>query len=532
MNPKIDPNRGTLQSLNPATLETVGEVKITRPEEVAGIVRKAREGFPAWRDLGLKKRTRILKNAQRLLLERADDLARMITLEMGRPYVESVVMELEASVDLVGYYADRAPKFLKDRNVPLHNIFFRRRKSYVHFEPLGVLGVIAPWNWPLLIPLGFIAPGLLAGNAIVFKHSELTPLLAVKIREVFLEAGVPEAVFQIVQGRGDAGAALVDAQTERIFFTGSTEVGSKVMEHASRSLKKAVLELGGSDPAIVCADADIENASSGVVWGGFNNCGQNCNSIERVYVHESVSERFTEKVVEKTKRLRVGDGMDPATDIGPLASEAQLKKTESIVRAARAGGGRVLCGGYRLPSLKGFFFEPTVVLWSRSNPAPADVEIFGPLIHVTPVSGDDEAVRLANRSCFGLAASVWTSDGKRGEAIARRIEAGTVMVNDAVVSFGIAEAGWTGVKMSGVGWVHGEKGLDEMVNIQYIHRDPQSRIQKYWWFPYTGKMAEGMKAGLTFLFGRGIIKRIAVMPAVLKHFAAYLVLNRRRGDKG
>jgi acyl-CoA reductase-like NAD-dependent aldehyde dehydrogenase len=531
MNHRIDPNPGTLRSLNPSTLETVGEVEITRPEEVDEIVRKAREEYPAWRDLGLNKRTRVLKKAQRLLLERADGFARLITLEMGRPYVESVVMELEASVDLVGYYAGHAPKFLRDRNVPLHNIFFKRRKSRVHFEPLGVLGVIAPWNWPLLIPLGFIAPGLLAGNAIVLKHSELTPLLAVRIREVFLEAGVPEAVFQVVQGFGDAGAALVDARTERIFFTGSTEVGRKVMEHASRSLKKAVLELGGSDPALVCEDADIENASSGIVWGGFNNCGQNCNSIERVYVHESVAERFTGRVIEKAERLRVGDGMDPATDIGPLASEAQLKKTESIVRAARAAGGRVLCGGERLPSLKGYFFEPTVVLWSRSNPAPADEEVFGPLIHVTPVSGDDEAVRLANRSRFGLAASVWTSNGKRGEAIARRIESGTVMVNDAIISFGIAEAGWTGVKMSGVGWVHGEKGLDEMVNIQYIQRDPQFHMQKYWWFPYTGKMAEGMKAGMAFLFGRGILGRIAAVPAVLKHFAAYLLMNRRRKDK-
>jgi acyl-CoA reductase-like NAD-dependent aldehyde dehydrogenase len=519
-----------LQSLNPSTLEVVGEVDCTRPEAVADIVRAARDGFPAWRDLGLEKRTKVLENARKLLLERTDDFARLITLEMGRPYVESVVMEMEASVDLLGYYVRKAPKFLKDKKVPLHNIFFKRRKSHIHFEPLGVLGVIAPWNWPLLIPLGFIAPGLLAGNAIVFKHSDLTPLLAVKIREVFLDAGVPEPVFQIVQGRGDVGAALVDAPTERIFFTGSTDVGRRVMEHASRSLKKAVLELGGSDPAIVCEDADIEIASSGIVWGGFNNCGQNCNGVERVYVHESVADRFIQRIVEKTGRLRVGDGMDPDTDVGPMASEAQMKKMESVVRAAQARGGKILCGGKRTPKLKGYFFEPTVVLWSRSNPAPADEELFGPVLFVTPVSGDDEAVGLANRSCFGLAASVWTKDGGRGERIACRIESGTVMVNDVVVSFGIADAGWTGVKMSGVGWVHGEKGLDEMVNIQYIHRDQQVHTQKFWWFPYSGKMIAAMKAGMRFMFG-GILDRAKAAPAALKHFAAYLVLNRRRKDK-
>jgi acyl-CoA reductase-like NAD-dependent aldehyde dehydrogenase len=431
----------------------------------------------------------------------------------------------------MGYYTRKAPGFLKDRRVPLHNVFFKRRKSYVHFEPLGVLGVIAPWNWPVLIPLGFIAPGLLAGNAIVFKHSELTPLVAEELRRLFLDAGVPEAVFQIVQGRGDVGAALVDAPTERIFFTGSTEVGQKVMAHASRSLKKAVLELGGSDPAIVCEDADIENASSGLVWGGFNNCGQNCNSVERVIVNESVADRLIEALVEKTKCLRVGDGMDPGTDVGPLASEAQLKKTEAVVRSAEAGGGRILCGGKRPEGLKGCFYEPTVILWSRANPAPADIELFGPVLYVTPAAGDGDAVRLANASCFGLAASVWTSDGERGERIGRAVESGTVMVNDVVVSFGIAEAGWTGVKKSGVGWVHGEKGLDEMVNIQYVHRDRQNHLQKFWWFPYSERMVRGMKAGMTFLFDRSLTRKAAALPAVLRHFTGYLLLNRRRKDK-
>ena len=520
-----------LRSINPSTLDVVGEVGATRPEDVEGIVRRAQEALPEWENLGLKRRTQILRRAQGLLLEEAEDFARLITFEMGRPYTESLVIELEASIDLIGYYANRAPKFLKTKRVPLHNIFFKRRKSALHFEPLGVLGVIAPWNWPLLIPLGFIVPGLLAGNAIVFKHSELTPLMAVRIRELFLKAGVPEPIFEVVQGRGDVGAALVDAPTERIFFTGSTEVGRKVMEHASRSLKKAVLELGGSDPAVVCEDADIDIASSGVVWGGFSNCGQNCNSVERVYVHESVLDRFVESAVEKTRRLRIGDGMDAATDIGPMASEAQIRKIESLVRRARERGGKVLCGGGRLTALKGYFFEPAVILWSRSNPAPADEEIFGPVLYVTPVSSDDEAVRLANRSCFGLAASVWTGNGRRGEAIARRLEAGTVMVNDVVVSFGIPDVEWTGVKMSGVGWVHGEKGIDEMVNIQYVHRDPQNRIQKYWWFPYTAKMVEGMKAGLTFLFGSAVVPRIAAVPTLLKHFTAYLLLNRKRKDK-
>jgi acyl-CoA reductase-like NAD-dependent aldehyde dehydrogenase len=527
----MNPSRPMLQSINPATLEMVGQVPVTPPETVAERVASAQAVFPAWRDAGLKTRIAALERARQLLLERSERFGRLITAEMGRPYVESMVMEMEASVDLMGYYCRKAPDFLRDRRVPLHNLFFKRRKSYIHFSPLGVLGVIAPWNWPVLIPLGFIAPGLLAGNAVVFKHSELTPLIAEELRRLFLDAGVPEAVFQTVHGGGDVGAALVDAKTERIFFTGSTEVGQKVMAHAARSLKKAVLELGGSDPAIVCDDADIDNASSGIVWGAFNNCGQNCNSVERVIVDASVADRLIEAVVEKTKRLRIGNGADPGTDVGPLASEAQLQKTEAIVRSATGRGGRVLCGGRRPQGMAGYYFEPTVIQWSRSNPAPADDELFAPVLYVTPSIGDGDAIRLANGSCFGLAASVWTTDRNRGERIGRAVESGTVMVNDVVVSFGIPEAGWTGVKKSGVGWVHGEKGLDEMVNIQYVHSDPQIRLQKFWWFPYSGRMVRGMKAGMTFLFDRRPLRKIAALPEVLRQFTGYLLLNRRRKDK-
>lgn len=520
-----------LKSFNPATLEIVGQVAVTPPEAVAEAVASAQAAFPAWRDAGLKTRISVLERARQLMLDRSERFARLITEEMGRPFVESMVMEMEAGVDLLGYYTRKAPDFLRDRRVPLHNVFFKRRRSYIHFSPLGVLGVIAPWNWPVLIPLGFIAPGLLAGNAVILKHSEMTPLVAEELRRLFLDAGVPEAVFRTVQGGGDVGAALVDAKTERIFFTGSTEVGQRVMAHASRSLKKAVLELGGSDPAVVCDDADIENASSGVVWGAFNNCGQNCNSVERVIVDASVADPFIEAVVEKTKRLRLGNGMDPGTDVGPLASEAQLKKTEAIVRAAESRGGRVLCGGRRPRGMAGYYYEPTVIQWSRSNPAPSDEELFAPILYITPSIGDGDAIRMANGSCFGLAASVWTADRKRGERIGRAIESGTVMINDVIISFGIGEAGWTGVKKSGVGWVHGEKGLDEMVNIQYVHSDPQLRMQKFWWFPYSEGMVRGMKAGMTFLFDRRILRKLAALPEVLRQFTGYLLLNRRRKDK-
>ncbi|MFH1940965.1 MAG: aldehyde dehydrogenase family protein [bacterium] len=519
-----------ISSVNPATLEMVGEVKATQLDDVEEIVRKAREAFPAWRDLGPKRRAEILMNAQQILLRRCEEFGRLITQEMGRPFVEAVVMEVEACVDLMGYYAKYAQRFLSNHRVPLHNMLLKRRKSRDHVQPLGVVGVISPWNWPLFIPMGSIAPALVAGNAVVFKPSELTPLAGEKIRALFLDAGVPETVFQIVQGGPSVGGALVDSDVEKIFFTGSTDVGRLIMKQAAPKLKKCVLELGGNDPAIICDDADLENASSGIVWGAFSNCGQNCNAVERVYVDASVAEDFIRLVVEKAKTLRVGDGMEYGTDVGPLVSEAQLQKMEGIVKRAVGAGAKILTGGKRLHEMKGYFFEPTAIFWDRTL-CPADEEIFGPIVTITPVKDDEEAIRLANRSTFGLAASVWTENLGRGHQIAERIESGSVMVNDVIVSFGIPEAERTGMKNSGVGWANGKKGLDEMVSIQYIHANSQCHIQNFWWFPYKESVVRTMKAGLDFLYTREQWKRMRALPRVIKGFAGHLLLNRRRNDK-
>jgi acyl-CoA reductase-like NAD-dependent aldehyde dehydrogenase len=520
-----------IQSIDPATLEIIGEVTITPPDQVEEMVLQARNAYPAWRDMGLSKRTAILKRSQQLLLQRSESFAELITREMGKPVTESLSLELNASIDIIGYYAKQAHKFLDDKRVPLHHLLFRRRVSRTHFEPLGVLGIIAPWNWPLLIPLGGIIPALLSGNGVLFKHSELTPLLAEKMRELLLDAGVPEAIFQIIQGNAQQGKALVDAPVEKIFFTGSTDVGREVLKQASPTLKKCVLEMGGSDPAIVCDDAYPHITSSGLVWGGFSNCGQNCNSIERIYVHEKIAGSLIEGIVEKTKQLRIGNGLDKDTDIGPLASEAQLIKTEALVEMAQEMGAKVLLGGKREPGLPGYFYPPTVILWEKSVPQPVDIELFGPMILITSVSSDDEAVHLANRSAFGLGASVWTENSGRGNRIARRIQSGTVMINDSIVSFGMTEAGWTGIKNSGIGWVHGEKGLDEMVNMKYINRDPQSRTQNLWWFPYTWKMYISIKVGLDFMFSKSIFRRLKTIPTLLRAFTSFLIFNRSRKDK-
>ncbi|MBN2103274.1 aldehyde dehydrogenase family protein [bacterium] len=525
------PKKNILESFNPATLESLGQVEITLPECVEETVRQAREGFYIWRSYRLSERAKILKRAQQNLLEQAESMAQLITREMGRPYAESLAVEVEAGVDLIGYYAERADKFLKERPVPLHHIFFFRRGSILHFQPLGVLGIISPWNWPLLIPLGGIVPALLSGNSIVFKPSEITPFVGKKIHELFLDAGVPDSVFKIIQGEGRTGAALVKSSVDKVFFTGSTGIGRKVMETAAQSMKKVVLEMGGSDPAIVCEDADIHIASSGVVWGGFNNCGQNCNSVERVYVNYKIVDAFIEAVIRKVRRLRLGNGLDLETDIASLASESQYHKIGTLVSKAVREGAEIRCGGKKLNHLGGYFYEPTVLYTEKPLQSFYREEWFGPVVLVAPVQNDEEAICFANQSAFGLAASVWTRSRRRGMRIARQIESGSVMVNDVIVSFGMTEAGWTGIKNSGVGWVHGEKGLDEMVNIQYINYDPQYKIQKFWWFPYGAAMIEGIKKGMILLFHRNILKRLKSVPGVLKHFSKYLIFNSEQHEK-
>jgi acyl-CoA reductase-like NAD-dependent aldehyde dehydrogenase len=525
LNPRI------LISINPATLEKVGQVKATPIGEISKKVEAARKAYYSWKQVTLKERVKILRRMQQLLLERSEDIAKLITAEMGRPYTESLVIELQASVDLMGYCASQANRLLRDRPLHLHHLLFKRRKSLLDIQPLGVMGIITPWNWPLLIPLGFILPAILSGNAVVFKPSELTPLVGEEIRKICIDAGIPEGVFQLVQGPGSAGKALVSSGVNKIFFTGSTSVGRHVMEQASHSLINVVLELGGSDPAIVCEDVDIENATSGIVWGTMNNCGQNCNSIERVYVHQSVSDEFINRVIQKIQKLKIGDGMELSTDMGPLASAKQLKKVKEFIHQTKRKGAEILFGGKAISHLHGYYFQPTVILWNKMIPILPEEEIFGPVMIVTPVEDIQKAIELANQSHFGLSASVWTRDLKQGEWIANQLETGSVMINDSVVSFGVPEASWTGVKNSGIGWVHGDKGFDEMVNIQHIHVDPQYHSQKFWWFPYSEKMMLGLRAGLVFLFHKNIFKKLKAVPLVLKSFSSYLLVNRRKKDK-
>jgi acyl-CoA reductase-like NAD-dependent aldehyde dehydrogenase len=336
----------------------------------------------------------------------------------------------------------------------------------------------------------------------------LTPLSALELSSLFHEAGFPENIFQVVLGDGPSGAALVESNIDKLIFTGSVATGKRIAQNAAARLLPVVLELGGKDPMIVLEDADIEVASSGAVWGAFENAGQTCLSVERCYVHRSIYESFVSSCAEKAKQLRLGDGMDPSTDVGPLIHERQLLTIEQHVEDARSRGARILTGGKRMPSIGPNFYSPTVLADVTHEMLIMREESFGPVLPIMAFDSDEEAVRLANDSEHGLAASVWTSNRSRGERIARQINAGTVMVNDAVSCYGISEAPHGGIKASGIGRTHGKLGLSEMVRVKYLNVDLLPRIKKPWWYGYGASMSKAAEGFLDFQFAQKIGRRL------------------------
>ena len=375
-------------------------------------------------------------------------------------------------------------------------------------EPFGVVGIISPWNYPFSIPATEALAALVAGNSVVLKPSELTPLIAMELQNLLREAGVPDDVFQVLPGDGATGAAIIASEINKLIFTGSVATGRRIAQNAAARLLPVVLELGGKDPMIVLEDADVDVASSGAVWGAFMNAGQTCLSVERCYVHQSLYNAFLDACCEKARKLRVGNGMDPGTEIGPMIHERQVRIVELHLEDAKQRGATVLVGGSRLREFGPTFFAPTVLANVDHGMRIMQEETFGPVLPIMPFRDDAEAVRLANDSDFGLAASVWTKDRAHGDRVARRINAGTVMVNDAVSCFSISEAPHGGVKSSGLGRTHGRWGLEEMVRVKYLDSDRIPRMKKIWWFGYGGGFAAEMESFVDLLYSHSLGERI------------------------
>jgi succinate-semialdehyde dehydrogenase/glutarate-semialdehyde dehydrogenase len=456
----------------------------------------------------VRRRIDVLRQFQRRVLEKKSEIAEAITREAGKPVAEALTTEVLVVLDAARFLINNAHRLLRDESLAHGNLATKLKSGRLVREPYGVVGIISPWNYPFSIPATETLAALVAGNAVVLKPSEFTSLVALQLQSLLRAAGVPPEIFQVVIGDGATGAALIHSEIDKLVFTGSVGAGKRIAAAAAECLLPVVLELGGKDPMLVLDDADVDVASSAAVWGAFVNAGQTCLSVERCYVHRSLYDLFLRACMEKTRKLCLGNGMDRDTDVGPMIHERQLQIVEAHVEDAVTRGARVLAGGSRLPELGKNFYTPTVLADVTHEMRIMREETFGPVLPVSAFESDDEAVQLANDSEYGLAASVWTRDRARGERLARRIQAGTVMVNDVVSCFGISEAPHGGVKSSGVGRAHGRFGLEEMVRLKYLDVDLAPRMKKVWWYGYGATFTGQMEGFLDFQFARGVADRL------------------------
>ena len=500
---------GQIQARDPATGEVLAAYPIADETAVRQVVTAARLAQPKWASTPLRERLRCVRTFQRLVYDQKRDIATAITRESGKPLGEAMAAEVLVVLDSCRFLLENVWPLLQDERVAHGNPAMKTKRGGLRREPYGVVGIIAPWNFPFSIPAQQALTALVCGNSVVIKPSEFTTGAAVLVRDLLVEAGFPLEVVHVVAGEGPTGAALCGADIQKLIFTGSVATGRRVAEAAAKRFLPVVLELGGKDAMLVLEDCDVDIAANAAVWGAMVNAGQACLGIERCFVHRDLYPKFLELAAEKTKALRVGNGLDEGTDVGPMIHEKQLAIVESHVNGALARGARLLTGGHRVPSLGPNFYMPTVLADVTLDMRVMREETFGPVLPIMPFDSDEEAVRMANYSQFGLSASVWTKDRKRGRALADKIEAGVVMVNDAVACFGIAEAPHGGVKASGIGRTHGRFGIEEMVWPKYI--SSEALRSKPWWYPYGPRFAQQMEGFVDVLFGRSWFRRLAGM---------------------
>ena len=499
----------TVVSTNPATGEVLAELRCAGAEEVRAAVMRARAAQAKWQATPVRERTRVLRRFQTLLRDRATEVARLICREVGKPTAEAITTEILVVLDAAEFCIRTAHRFLREQPVPHGNIAMKMKRGVLVREPYGVIGIISPWNYPFSTPTVETLGALAMGNAVVIKPSEFTPLTVLESQKLMREAGLDADLLQVVVGDGATGAALIDSGIDKLIFTGSVATGKRVGEAAARWLLPVVLELGGKDPMLVLPDVDLDVVTSGALWGAFMNAGQTCLSVERCYAHRSIYEPFLQKMAEKIGRLRVGNGLDSEVEMGPLINERQLRTVETQVNDAVQRGARLLAGGRRLTELGPNFYAPTLLADVTGDMLVMKEETFGPVLPVAPFDTEQEAIDLANDSEFGLAASVWTRDRKKGEAIARQLKAGTVMVNDMISCFGISEAPHGGLKQSGIGRTHGEMGLAEMVQVKYIDSDLLPNMHKLWWYGYGRQFQRQMESFVQVVFGDGLARKLS-----------------------
>ncbi len=495
----LESKKHAFEVINPATLEKITDVPIVEPGEVKIAVARARDAFENWRDVSFRDRAQLLLHLRNVLLDHKNEIIDTIVSETGKTKIEALSSEILYVCAAIEYYTRNGEEFLCDRRHPVSLMLLKTKRVRTTFVPRGVVGMISPWNFPFNLTLGEAVPALLAGNAVLLKPSEYTPLSALLAQRLTEMANFPKNLFQVVTGFAETAEALIDF-ADQIAFTGSVTTGKKVMARAAQTLKPVTLELGGKDPMIVLKDASLERAANGAVWGSLANSGQICMSIERVYVEESVADEFIAKVVDKVKALRQGVDTDYNVDIGSMTMPRQVEIVEDHIADAVSKGAKILVGGRRNPLLPGLFFEPTVMVNVDHSMKIMTEETFGPVIPIMRVKNEEEALRLANESRYGLNSSVWTHNKRKARTMARRLESGSVCINDCLINYMTTEIPFGGVKESGIGARHGEGGIQKYCYQQSVLEDRVGLRREIIWYPYSKRVASLLSRTLKMLY--------------------------------
>lgn len=509
---------------NPATGEVLSECNVNSVDDLKQMISIAKIAQAEWGNISISERRKKVLRIRKYLVDNSEKIAEIITKDNGKSKIDALVTEVLPAAMSISYYCKNAEYFLRDEFLPAGNIFLSNKRSKIIRVPYGVVGIISPWNYPFAIPFSEVIMALLAGNAVILKVASETQLVGQEIKKAIESANLPNGIFNYINLPGKiAGNAFLENGIDKLFFTGSVAVGKYLMKKASETLTPLVLELGGNDAMIVCEDADPYRAAIGALWAGFQNAGQSCGGVERIYAHEKIYDEFMSILKSKIENIRIGNGLNFNNDIGCMTTKNQVETVKLHIEDALIKGAEVFAQTKNVEN--GEQFLPAMVLTNVNHQMLLmKDETFGPVVGVMKFSDYNVGIKLANDSYLGLTASVWTKSKKRGEKIARQLKAGAVTINDHLMSHGLAETPWGGFKQSSIGRTHGKLGFDEMTQPQVIVHDILPFVKKnLWWHPYNKKLFYGLKGLMDLLYAkslslkmRGTLDLMKILPRIFK----------------
>jgi succinate-semialdehyde dehydrogenase/glutarate-semialdehyde dehydrogenase len=507
-------------SVNPATGEIIGYTKEDSVEDVINAVKLARIAQQGWGKKTFEERAEYIFRIRDYIVKNSDMIAEVISRDNGKTRMDALSTEVFPITMAITYYAKNAKKLLKRKHLKAGNILTLNKRSYIDHVPMGVVGIISPWNYPFAIPFHEIVMALITGNAVILKVATQTLEVGKVIKQCIDAGKLPENLFSFFNIPGHlAGDAFIDSGIDKLFFTGSVPVGKKLMAKAAERLMPVSLELGGNDAMIVCKDADISRAVSGAIWAGYSNAGQSCAAVERIYVEKEIYENFISKLKEGLKTLRVGIDNDFNVDMGSMTTESQLRTVKLHIKDALEKGATAFVANPIDEAQKGLFHPAVILEGVNDSMLVMQQETFGPVVGVEKIESIDEAIQKANNSTLGLTASVWTKDKEKAQRIASRLEAGAIMINDHLMSHGLAETPWGGFKESGLGRTHGYIGLEEMTQPRVVVDDIMPGVKKnIWWHPHNKNVYDGLKGAISFLYSKDLSEKVSGLIKLSKVF--------------